>query len=310
MKSYSTVVLASILSAAYAAPAATDGCDAAVVTSTVTCSTIVTTITTTDACVAQAPVTVTVPAEAPANTTPAVDAANGVNVQSFTGALAGISAPAVVSAAGARPFTVNGDTFVGSGAALGRSCDVQHNQCANAANSGKLDGGVSVCDQQNDECHNFNSVNAKLRALKHRSPLVPRALNFGTCSDPTIIFKAGLDGRNTDAFIANDQTDFNHGSALNIAVIAGFICQRLGSPCKADAAAQSACSAASQAAVATSQDQAAADVFNSMLAGGTAIATTTAAAAVTTAAPTLASAATSDLVAQTGIVVSTIVSCS
>jgi hypothetical protein len=118
-------------------------------------------------------------------------------------------------------------------------------------------------------------------------------LNFGTCGNPTILFEAGLDGRNTEAFIAEGQTDYKHGSALNIAVIAGFICQRLGSPCSAPADVQASCTSASAAAVATTQNQAAADVFNNILgvgggsAGGAAAVTsgavvTTAAAAAST----------------------------
>jgi hypothetical protein len=133
------------------------------------------------------------------------------------------------------------------------------------------------------------------------------ALDLGSCSNPSIEFKEGLDGRNTPAFIAANQKDFNHGSALNIAVIAGFICQRLDSTCKAGDAAKAACSSASAAAVATSQNQAAADAFNSILAGGgaAAVATPTAAADLaTTAAAELAGAV------QTGIIVQVITSCS
>ncbi len=186
----------------------------------------------------------------------------GVNVQLFTGTLGG-PPPPVISGAGDRPFSVNGDTFVGSGAALGRSCDVQHNKCANAANSGDISGGVGQCDAQDAACRAANSLKRR-----SRPGLSPRALDLGSCSDTTIRFEDGLDGRNTAAFVAADQTDFNHGSALNIAVIAGFICQRLGSPCDAPADTQATCSSASAAAVATSQDQAAADVFNGIMGGG------------------------------------------
>lgn len=42
--------------------------------------------------------------------------------------------------------------------------------------------------------------------------------NLGSCSDPTILFENGLDGRQQPAFIAKNQKDFNHGSALNIGV--------------------------------------------------------------------------------------------
>ncbi|KAI0030432.1 hypothetical protein K488DRAFT_54284, partial [Vararia minispora EC-137] len=82
------------------------------------------------------------------------------NLQTFTGNLNGITAPAVTETAGAaRPFTVEGsDTFVGLNAALGRSCDIQHNQCANAANSGSGTASVGNCDNQNNQCHAAISV--------------------------------------------------------------------------------------------------------------------------------------------------------
>ncbi|KAL1743627.1 hypothetical protein HDZ31DRAFT_19230, partial [Schizophyllum fasciatum] len=74
---------------------------------------------------------------------------SGGNLQTFTGDL-GSAAPAVT--AGGRGFQVEGnDDFLNVAAALGRSCDVQHNKCANAANSGG-DFAVSDCDQQNTEC--------------------------------------------------------------------------------------------------------------------------------------------------------------
>ena len=210
-------------------------------------------------------------------------------MQTFTGTLGG-APPPVISSSGDRPFSVNGDTFVNAAAALQRSCTVQHNACANAANSGALAGGEAQCETQEDECNAADGVTKKMK----------RATDFGSCGDPTILFEAGLDGRNTEAFIAQDQTDYNHGSALNIAVIAGFICQRLGSPCDAPADVQASCTSASAAAVATTQNQAAADVFNSILVGGDAVATA-AASAVTTAVD--ASTAT------TSAVVMTITSC-
>ncbi|GJE88265.1 hypothetical protein PsYK624_043480 [Phanerochaete sordida] len=110
-----------------------------------------------------ATVTVTVSAVAAATTAPSATTANvaaatttaaaaaGGNLQTFTGALGGIAAPAVT--AGGRNFVVaNNDDFVNLATALGRSCDVQHNQCADSANSG---GGFSVgqCDSQNTDCH-------------------------------------------------------------------------------------------------------------------------------------------------------------
>ena len=69
-----------------------------------------------------------------------------LDLQIFTGTLGGSLPPAVT--AGGRGFNVaNSDSFTNLGSALGRSCDIQHNACANKANSG---GGFSVsqCDAQ------------------------------------------------------------------------------------------------------------------------------------------------------------------
>ena len=92
---------------------------------------------------------------ATASAAPAADngAANGENLQKFAGALGDISPPPVIP--GGRGFQVvgNNSDFLNIGAALGRSCDVQHNQCANAAN-GNRNAGFSVgdCDTQNNGC--------------------------------------------------------------------------------------------------------------------------------------------------------------
>lgn len=90
------------------------------------------------------------------------------------------------------------------------------------------------------------------------------ALDFGTCTDPAIVFGPGFDGRNQESFEPADLTEFNHGSALNIGVIASFICGQLQSPCNAGADALSAC-ATGQAAAAAQTGQAAADAFNAAL---------------------------------------------
>ncbi|KAF9454727.1 hypothetical protein P691DRAFT_192290 [Macrolepiota fuliginosa MF-IS2] len=77
------------------------------------------------------------------------------NLQTFTGALGGAAAPTVT--VGGRGFVVEGsDDFLNAGAALGRSCDIQHNQCADIANSstGRASGlTTGQCDQQNTACH-------------------------------------------------------------------------------------------------------------------------------------------------------------
>jgi hypothetical protein len=73
----------------------------------------------------------------------------GGNLQTFAGALGG--APPQVNVGG-RGFEVeNNSDFLNLSAALGRSCDVQHNKCANAANSG-ADFEVSDCEKQLGDC--------------------------------------------------------------------------------------------------------------------------------------------------------------
>jgi hypothetical protein len=107
-------------------------------------------------CAAPATVTVTAGSEAVATAVVAAAttaaAAAGQNLQTFTGALGGITAPAVTT--GGKGFVVDGETgdsFLNLSAAIQRSCSIQHNDCADAANSG---GGfaVSACDQQNTQC--------------------------------------------------------------------------------------------------------------------------------------------------------------
>ncbi|KAK2043691.1 hypothetical protein LZ31DRAFT_467857 [Colletotrichum somersetense] len=223
----------------------------------------------------------TATADAAAGAASGAAAAAGNNVQTFTGSLGG-TPPPVIESSGDRPFSVNGDTFVGKAAALGRSCDIQHNACATAANSGKLSGGVGQCDTQNTQCRSQagltkraagNNVQTFTGSLGGTPP--PAGLNkrhaateFDSCSDPTIAFKGDLaDRKGAQAFIANNQKDFAHGSALNIGVVADFICQRLQSTCKASAAAVTKCKQASTAAKAATQNAAAADTFNSKLVG-------------------------------------------
>lgn len=214
--------------------------------------------------------------------------ASGNNVQTFTGSLGG-PAPPVVSGTGNRPFSVNGNTFVNIGAALGRSCDIQHNACADAANSGQLSGGVGQCDDQNTQCKaaasgasntNTNASTTSDNASSSGSNNAASGNNadsgnagngssasagdFGSCSDPSIKFANGLDGRTEPAFAPVNEADFNHGSALAIKVISDFICDRLNSSCKASAAVVSTCQSAS-AAASQLTGQAAADAFNKAL---------------------------------------------
>ena len=81
-------------------------------------------------------------------------AASGTNLQTFTGALGGVTAP-TVTATGDGKFQVEGNSaFNSQQSAVVRSCDVQHNKCANAANSSGNQGDLTVdaCGQQQSDC--------------------------------------------------------------------------------------------------------------------------------------------------------------
>ncbi|KAJ7170709.1 hypothetical protein C8R43DRAFT_944580 [Mycena crocata] len=80
------------------------------------------------------------------------------NLQTFTGNLGGVTAPAVV--ASNNQFQVESNSlFKSEKDALTRSCDVQHNQCANAANASgnKGDLTVAACGTQQSACNAANA---------------------------------------------------------------------------------------------------------------------------------------------------------
>lgn len=189
-----------------------------------------------------------------------------MNVQTFAGALGGAAPPVEFTAGADRPFAVDGSTFLNKGAALQRSCSVQHNACANAANSGQIQGGSAQCETQQAACE-AAAASQKRMAIRTSSKARRAALDTGSCGSPAIQFAVGLDGRKEASFQAVNQADFNHGSALNIKVISDFICQQLSSKCDASAATVSACDAASAAAQAAAggKAQASADAFNNAL---------------------------------------------
>ncbi|KAJ4422090.1 hypothetical protein N0V82_003282 [Gnomoniopsis sp. IMI 355080] len=260
MKAITAIITALGVVSVAAVPAATGNGACVPPASTASCTTTILTVLATGAA-----------ATAPSNT-PAANAAPA-NRSTLGG-----PPPPVISGSGDRPFSVNGDTFVGVSAALGRSCDIQHNTCANAANAGTISAEVSDCDDQNTQCHAANNLKKRLSldARRASSPassvmmmMTERAtLDLGSCSDASIVFGEGIDGRNTAAFVPANQQDFDHGSALNIGVVAGFICQRLDSPCNAPADTQASCAQASAAAVAVTQDQGAADAWNAIMGNG------------------------------------------
>ncbi|PPQ69815.1 hypothetical protein CVT25_009752, partial [Psilocybe cyanescens] len=91
-------------------------------------------------------------AAAPTAITQAASASG--NLQTFKGALGNVAAP-VVTALGNGQFQVTGNSaFNNQKNAIVRSCDVQNNQCANAANSSgnKGDLTVSACNAQQAQC--------------------------------------------------------------------------------------------------------------------------------------------------------------
>ncbi|KAJ2904456.1 hypothetical protein MKZ38_007987 [Zalerion maritima] len=191
--------------------------------------------------------------------------ADGVNIQSFAGDLGG-AAPPVIQSDNERPFEVNGATFLNAGAALERSCAVQNNACSNAVNSGQIEGDTAQCLEQESACR----AQAGAAVKKMRRGLHARQdLNFGSCSDPSIQFAEGLDGRNEASFGPANAAEFNHGSANAIRIISDFICGQLGSSCGADADTVAACedaSSAAQDAQAAGQDGVqVAQVFNGAL---------------------------------------------
>ncbi|RDW84818.1 hypothetical protein BP6252_02408 [Coleophoma cylindrospora] len=110
------------------------------------------------------------------------------------------------------------------------------------------------------------ATTAKTTPRRARSTkLRARALNLGTCKDATIAF--GIQDRKQASFQPTDLTDFNHGSALSIDIIATFICSQLSNKCAAGADAIAACANA-QVATVGKTGQAAATAYNSIMAPG------------------------------------------
>jgi hypothetical protein len=188
--------------------------------------------------------------------------AAAVNVQTFNGNVGGAPPPVLFTAGADRPFAVNGDTFLNAGAALTRSCDVQHNACSTAANGKKISGGSAQCETQKNACD--ASVNASEAKVKNAKQRRAAGIDLGSCSNPGIVFGAGFDGRKEDSFEPADKAEFSHGSALKIGVVADFTCGQLQSKCKANDAAVQACKQGSAAAEKLT-GQASADAFNKAL---------------------------------------------
>ncbi|CAE7208431.1 unnamed protein product [Rhizoctonia solani] len=85
--------------------------------------------------------------------------------------------------------------------------------------------------------------------------------NFGTCTNPTMEFGVGFDGRTEASFQPANKADFNHGSALNPAIITTAICDTLVNSCNANKPAIDNCAAA-KASITGLTGQEVADAFN------------------------------------------------
>lgn len=80
-------------------------------------------------------------------------------------------------------------------------------------------------------------------------------------------FGVGFDGRTQASFQPANKTSFNHGSALNPAIIATFICDTFVNSCNANKPAIDNCAAA-KAAITGLTGQAVADAFNAAVLKG------------------------------------------
>lgn len=86
----------------------------------------------------------------------------------------------------------------------------------------------------------------------------------GSCSDPTIVYEYGLDGRTDYSYTTNNQADFPFGSSPTIDSVASLICNRLQSPCNAPQETVQRCWEA--VAIANQfEGQEAADVWNDLM---------------------------------------------
>lgn len=66
--------------------------------------------------------------------------------------------------------------FPGLQSAMGRSCDVQHNRCADLVNLSpkKPDFDVQKCDKQMDDCHEFNKGKGSSETPKKETSTPPQ----------------------------------------------------------------------------------------------------------------------------------------
>lgn len=92
----------------------------------------------------------------------------------------------------------------------------------------------------------------------------PGVPSYGSCSDPTIRYEYGLDGRTDYSYTTNNQADFPFGSSPNIDPVDGLVCNRLRSPCNAPEETVQRCLEAAEI-VSQLSGQEAADVWNQLM---------------------------------------------
>lgn len=68
---------------------------------------------------------------------------------------------------------------------------------------------------------------------KRQAPALslPAGVDLGSCTDPTMIFAQGLEGRKETTFQPNNLDEFNHGAAQNQNIITQFICDTFVNTC-------------------------------------------------------------------------------
>jgi hypothetical protein len=92
----------------------------------------------------------------------------------------------------------------------------------------------------------------------------PGTPSYGSCSDPTIVYEYGLDGRTDYSYTTNNQADFPFGSSPDIGPVDSLICNRLRSPCNAPEETVQRCLEAAEIAGQFSGEEAA-DVWNDLM---------------------------------------------
>lgn len=170
------------------------------------------------------------------------------------------------TATGAGAASASG-TAAGAGAASasGTAASSSNSSAAAAGDAGNACAAAAPPASSGAASSSTSSSGATTSSSSSSSGASGAATDFGTCAnaDPTVKFANGLDGRTEPAFAPNDSANFNHGSALNIKVIADFICQQLNDKCKAGADTVSKCQSGATAAEAQGvSGQAVADAFN------------------------------------------------